>query len=175
MVQSIELLLDEATEAAIRGSWAALAAAGVPSLADSASESNRPHVTVAVAVTGLEAAAAAVGSVVAGLAESGLPTVVGAPLLFGGARDRWVLVRQVVVGRALLELHAAVHDAIGGAASEVSEQTLPDAWSPHVTLARRLPGPLLPSALAAVDVEPVVARFVGVRLWDSVLRTVRPL
>ena len=52
MVQSVELLLDPDTEAAVRSSWDALAAVDLPSLASNTAESNRPHVTLAVAETG---------------------------------------------------------------------------------------------------------------------------
>lgn len=45
MVHSIELVFDPDTEAAIRQTWKALAAAGIPSQAPA----SRPHVTLAVA------------------------------------------------------------------------------------------------------------------------------
>ncbi|MFB2583683.1 2'-5' RNA ligase family protein [Herbiconiux liukaitaii] len=56
-VVSLELLLDEATEARIRSEWAALAAAGLSSLAAHTAPSNRPHITLLVreAGPGLEA------------------------------------------------------------------------------------------------------------------------
>ncbi|MFB2582802.1 2'-5' RNA ligase family protein [Herbiconiux sp. P15] len=56
-VVNLELLLDEATEARIRGEWAALAAAGLSSLAAHTAPSNRPHITLLVreAGPGLEA------------------------------------------------------------------------------------------------------------------------
>ncbi|WP_375388706.1 2'-5' RNA ligase family protein [uncultured Amnibacterium sp.] len=180
MVQSIELLLDDEGESAVRGSWAALADAGLPSLADRAGASNRPHVTVAVTDgDGFAAAEGALRAVFAGwdLAGRGLAATIGAPLLFGGHRQRWVLARQVVTSRPLLTMHAAVHRALalGASGAGVIAQTEPDGWTPHVTLARRMPADRLPDALAVLDLEPIAVRFRGARLWDSVAKAVTPL
>jgi 2'-5' RNA ligase len=180
MVQSIELLLDDDTEAALRTSWAALADAGLPSAATHSGDSNRPHVTLAVTEEqGLGAAEPALRAVFEGwdLAGAGLPAVVGSPVLFGGHRHRWVLARQIVPGRPLLTLHSAVHRALDLHATDVGviEQTRPDAWTPHVTLARRVPAERLGDALGVVDLEPVGCRFTAARLWDSVQKSVTPL
>lgn len=180
MVQSIELLLDEEAEAALRASWTALADAGLPSLATHTGNSNRPHVTVAVTdASGFEAAEPALRAVFEGwdLARTGLAAVVGSPVLFGGHRQRWVLARQLVPSRPLLTLHSAVHRALQLHVPDVPlvEQTLADAWTPHVTLARRMPAERLAEALSATDVEPIPLRFRSARLWDSVEKTVTPL
>ena len=180
MVQSIELLFDDAAEAALRSAWSALADAGLPSLATHAGESNRPHVTVAVTEeAGFEAAEAALRAVFEGwsLARDGLAATVGAPLLFGGHRHRFVLARQIVPSRPLLTMHSAVHRALAEHAPDaaVIEQTAPDAWTPHATLARRMPDDRLGDALAAVDLEPLPCRFRAARLWDSVEKTTTPL
>lgn len=179
MVQSIELLFDEETESVLRAAWDTLAEADLPSLATHVGDSNRPHVTVAVAEEGLETGLDAVRAVVAGwdLRGAGLAAVVGAPLLFGGHRHRWVLTRQVVPSRPLLTLHAAVHRALAEHApdAEVVEQTRPDGWTPHVSLARRVPADRLGEALERLDVEPLPGRFRGARLWDSPSKTVTDL
>jgi 2'-5' RNA ligase len=180
MVQSIELLLDDEGDAAVRASWAGLADAGLPSLADHAAASNRPHVTVAVTTgSGFEIAERGLRAVFEGwaIATSGLAATIGAPVLFGGHRHRWVLARQVVPSRPLLTVHAAVHRALllHAPQAEVVPQTAQDGWTPHVTLARRMPSDRLGEALAAVDPEPVAVRFRSARLWDSVARTVTTL
>jgi hypothetical protein len=180
MVQSIELLLDEQTEATLRASWTTLADAGLPSLATHSGDSNRPHVTLAVTdASGFETAEAGLRAVFEGwdLAGAGLAGVVGSPVLFGGHRHRWVLARQLVPSRPLLTLHSAVHRGLQVHVpdAQVIDQTLPDRWTPHVSLARRVPGDRLGEALDAVDVEPLPCRFVGARLWDSVEKTVTPL
>lgn len=180
MVQSIELLFDEETEARVRASWDALRDAGLPSLATHTGETNRPHVTVAVTDEGdLLPAVEALRAVFAGwdLAGRGLAAVIGSPILFGGHRHRWVLARQMVPSRPLLTVHAAVARAVAEAApdAEVHEQTRPDGWTAHVSLARRIPEDRVGEALGVVDAEPIPCRFTGARLWDSVPKTVTPL
>lgn len=179
MVQSIELLFDGETESALRAAWDGLADAGLPSLATHVGESNRPHVTVAVAEEGLDPGVPAVRAVVAGwdLRAAGLAVTVGAPLLFGGHRHRWVLTRQIVPSRPLLTLHAAVHRALAEHApeAEVVDQTRPDGWTPHVSLARRVPVERLGEALDLLDVESIEGRFRSARLWDSPSKTVTEL
>ncbi len=128
---------------------------------------------------GLEPALEAVRRVAAGwdLAGALQAATVGAPMLFGGHRHRWVLVRQVVVSRPLLTLHAAVHRALAEHApeAEVDPQTLPDGWTPHVSLARRMPADRLADALDVLDAEPLAGRFTGLRFWDSESKTVTAL
>ena len=180
MVQSIELLFDEETEARLRAVWDALQEAGLPSLASHTGETNRPHVTVAVVDEGdLSPAVDALRAVFAGwdLSGGGFPATVGSPVLFGGHRHRWVLARQVVPSRPLLTLHAAVARALAQAAPDapVHEQTRPDAWTAHVSLARRVPEDRMGAVLATVDAEPIDCRFTAARLWDSVPKTVTAL
>lgn len=179
MVQSIELLLDEDADAAVRASWAALVEAGLPSLASHVGDSNRPHVTVAVTDAGVDRADAGLRAVLEGwdLAGAGLAAAIGAPMLFGGQKRRWVLARQIVPSRPLLTLHAAVHRTLQLHAPDVSivALTAPDAWTPHVTLARRIDADRLGDALGAVGAAPLPCRFVGARRWDSVAKTVTPL
>jgi 2'-5' RNA ligase len=179
MVQSVELLLEPDAEQRVRDEWTALADADLPSLATQHSETNRPHVTLAVAEAGLEVAVDALNAVFRGwhLAERGLAVVVGSPVLFGGHRSRWVLARLVVPSRPLLTLHSAVHRAIDGAApdAEVVDQTRPDSWTAHVSLARRVPADRLGEALSRVDPSPIRCRVTGARLWDSTPRTVLDL
>lgn len=180
MVQSIELLLDDEGDAAVRASWAALAEAGLPSLASHMGDSNRPHVTVAVTdESGFERADAGLRAVFEGwnLAGAGLPSTIGAPMLFGGHKRRWVVARQIVPSRPLLTLHAAVHRTLQLHTLDVPivALTAPDAWTPHVTLARRIDAARLGEALGAVDAAPLPCRFVGARRWDSVAKSVIPL
>ncbi|WP_375399898.1 2'-5' RNA ligase family protein [uncultured Amnibacterium sp.] len=183
MVQSIELLLDPESEATVRATWDLLAAAGLPSLADHRGVSNRPHLTLLAAESGLEGSMSQLREL---LEQVDLPAVLGAPLLFGGHRGRWVLTRQVVPSRALLALHAAVHQVVEAATGasrdthsvdphSVDPHSEPDAWTPHVSLARRMPADRLPQALALLDPQPLACRLVGARLWDSPSATVMTL
>jgi hypothetical protein len=180
VVQSIELLVDDEAETSLRAAWTSLAEAGLPSLANHTGDSNRPHVTVAVTdEQGFERAVPDLRAVFEGwgLASAGLVVAVGAPVLFGGHRHRWVLARQIVPSRPLLTLHAAVHRALQRQAPDapVLEQTRPDAWTPHVTLARRIDAARLGDALGVLQMDPLPCRFVGARLWDSVAQTVTAL
>jgi 2'-5' RNA ligase len=179
MVQSVELLLEPDAERHVRDEWSALADGGLPSLATHSGGTSRPHITVAVADAGLEPAVDALQAVFRGwhLAEPGLPVVVGSPVLFGGHRSRWVLARLVVPSRPLITLHSAVHRAIDEAApdAEVVDQTRPDSWTPHVSLARRVPADRLGDALGAFDPSPIRCRVTGARLWDSTPKTVTGL
>ena len=179
MVQSVELLLEPDAEQRVRDEWTVLAAAGLPSLATQHSETSRPHVTLAVADAGLEPAVDALNAVFRGwhLAERGMAVVVGSPVLFGGHHCRWVLARLVVPSRPLITLHSAVHRAIDAAAPDarVVEQTRPDAWTPHVSLARRVAADRMGDALSHVDPSPLRCRVTGARLWDSAAKTVTPL
>jgi 2'-5' RNA ligase superfamily len=179
MVQSIELLLDPDSENAVRAEWDALASVDLPSLATQHAETNRPHVTLAVADAGLEGAEEGLRAVFRGweLTTEGVAGIVGSPVLFGGHRGRWVLARQVVPSRPLLTLHSAVHRALSLQAPdvEVVEQTLPDEWTAHVSLARRVPAARVPEALGLIGGDPIPCRFTAARLWDSRPATVTPL
>lgn len=173
-MQSIELLLDPEGDRAVRAGWAALAAAGLPSLASHTGETNRPHVTLIVAEDGLEQVAERCRAL---LRDVDLPVLVGAPLLFGGHRNRWVLARQVVTTRALLQLQAAVHDAAAQHAPDaaLAPHCRPGEWTPHITIAHRIPAVQLPDALAVLALEPVPVLLRDARLWDSPSATVTAL
>lgn len=164
-VVSLELVFEAAAEAAIRGEWEVLERAGLPNQSRHTGATNRPHVTLMVRTRLAEIDTAAL--------ESRLPLEVGlgAPVLFGGARTR-VLARSVVPSAHLLDLHAAVHAL---AAGDDLPHTVPGRWSPHVTLARRLPTERVGEALVALAEpgrERIDARVIGIRRWDAASRTV---
>jgi hypothetical protein len=175
-VQSVELLLDPATDAAVRAEWAALSAAGLPSQADHRGESNAPHVSVAVAdgfpATGEEALTATVRALPLGVR-------LGPPVLLGGRR--LVLARLVVADPSLLQLHAEVTTALAGAAGP-SPHSAPGRWVPHVTLARGIPVDGVALALSVLrghdgSVPEIAGSAIELRRWDSVARrtwAVRP-
>lgn len=154
---TVELLLDDVTEAGVRGLWERLLDAGLPSLATHRHPTNRPHVTLvaAVSLTGLPAMRLPI--------ECGL----GEVRLLGRA-----LVREVVDAPALREAHAAIWQAVG------SENPLhaPDRWLPHVSLALNVPESHRQAACALLaDVPPVHGRLVTARSYDSESRTVESL
>jgi 2'-5' RNA ligase len=162
MTQSVELLLDDTADAGVRSQWAALAAAGLPSQARHTGASNRPHVTLAARRWIDPAVEPALVSAVGGLP---LPVRLGSAALFGSGP--YVLVRLVVPTRALLDLQAAVRDLLGPDRT-TDTHFAPGAWTPHVTLARRLAAQQVPAALDVLaggrDLD---ARLVSCRRWDG--------
>lgn len=163
MAHSVELLFDPETEDAIRGQWAALAEAGLPSQAHHRSPTNRPHVTLTVAAR-IEPAVDVALRELAGRLP--LPCWIGAPLLFG--HGSVVLARLIVPDRGLLDFHESV-DAM--CEPHLSGGPFPHArpgqWTPHVTLARRLAPTDLAAALDAVSAETAEGTFAGLRRWDG--------
>ncbi|MGN6325337.1 2'-5' RNA ligase family protein [Pseudolysinimonas sp.] len=159
MIQSLELILDEDADAAIRAEWEALAAAGLPSQALHRGVSNRPHVTLLV-----RAALPLPGSV-EGIP---LPLVLGSPIVLG-VGERRTIARLVVPSRELLELHRELHDAVGP--GDDAPHSTPGELTPHVTLARRVPLADVGRAVALVGAE-LRATAVGLRHWNADTRVV---
>ncbi len=165
-IVSLELVFDDESDAAIRGEWDALVAADLPSQARHTGESNRPHITLLVRPT--------LADVDGALLADALPLgmTLGAPVLFGTGRTR-VIARSVVPSAALLDLHARVHDLAG--AGDDGDHTRPGAWTPHVTLARRVPLERLGDALRVLAADAPLertVRAVGIRRWETATKTV---
>jgi hypothetical protein len=168
MVHSIELVFDGETEAAIRHIWEGLAAAGIPSQAPA----SRPHVTLAVA----ERIDVDVDELLRPVARRlPLDAAIGAPVLFG--RANVVFARLIVPTRELLALHAEVHRLCGPHLTPgPMANSLPDHWTGHVTLARRVGGPQLGRALRiAGRPTQIDGHFAGLRRWDGNKRAEHPI
>ena len=168
MVHSIELLFDHDTEATIRQIWEDLAAAGIPSQAPA----SRPHVTLVVA----ERIAPDVDALLRPVAQRlPLGCAVGASLLFG--RSNAVLARLIVPTAELLAIHAEVHRICGPyLLPGPMPNSLPDQWTAHVTLARRVGNahiePVLRVAGQPAEIE---GTFAGLRRWDGSERVEYPI
>lgn len=172
MAQSVELLLDEPADAAVRHEWDLLADAGLPSERRSGtgpgSEHHGPHITVYAADGISETAERALPTVVAGL---DLDLQLGALTLFGPRHGTVVLVRQVIPALALLTLHRRVSvlceaDPLGHFG--------PGRWSPHVTLAHRVPVERvseLVAVLGPIAARPLPTRVTRCRRWDGTRKT----
>ncbi|MBD8538603.1 2'-5' RNA ligase family protein [Frigoribacterium sp. CFBP 8751] len=164
-MHSLELLLDPTSDEAVRGEWRVLSAAGLPSQGDHAGTSNAPHVTL-VARPGLDPTADP--RLLALSAALPLPAELGGLLLFGAPPRGLVLVRPVVVTGELLDLHARVHESLGGAGDV--PHTVPGRWTPHVTLASRLtPDQVARAVDALADADTPSTRPVvlsQLRRWD---------
>jgi hypothetical protein len=162
VTQSVELLLDDATDSAVRAQWAALAAAGLPTLGHHTAASNRPHVTLAARRSIDPAREPALAAAVVPLP---VPVRVGAVACFG--RGPFVLVRLVVASRALLDLQAAVTQMLGPDPT-TDHHFAAGRWTPHVTLAHRLAADQLGAALSALDGATERDGYaVACRRWDG--------
>lgn len=163
MVQSIELVLDEVLDHAVRDEWALLLDAGLPSQARHTGASNAPHVTLGVA----DAVPEAVEVALVGLAHgTGEPLRLGGLVVFGGRTS--VLSRLVVPSAGLLRLHRDVQAALADLPGR-PPTTEPGRWTPHVTLARRLHADQLGAALVLLADRPreLEGTIRAVRRWDS--------
>ena len=155
--QALELSFDLASDEAIVAQWEALKAAGLPSQADHRSMTNAPHVTL-VAAARIEPSAVEVArDAIAPL----LPTRVGVRglVLFGeGSR--------VTIAHLVEPDHALAH-VVGRLRALVPAVRHP-VWTPHVTLARRVPRRSLPEALEVLQSTETPRELVCDRLrwWD---------
>lgn len=165
MAHSIELLLDDHSDAAIRQLWAALDDAGLPSQLRVKSATNRPHITMLAAeriAPDVDAALAALGP------RFPLDITIGAPLIFTGAR--LTLARLGVASEQLLDLHREVYQrSLQHVAGEPYRHSAPGHWTPHVTLGRRLTPEHIGIAIQVVEplCADISARIAGLRRWDG--------
>jgi 2'-5' RNA ligase len=167
MVQSVELLVDDAVDEWIWAQWRALEAAGLPSQVRHGSLTNWPHVTLAVA----DAIPAAIDAGLSPIVKAALPMPmrVGGVMWFPGRRH--VVARAIIVSAALLRLHAEIADRLDGLEGRGARMA-PGAWTPHITLARGVRteqlGDMI-AALAGVDgiAEEHEGIFTACRRWDS--------
>jgi 2'-5' RNA ligase len=170
-MRSIELVFDESTDSIVRADWARLAAAGIPSLAGHTSDSNRPHITLAAGSNLPDRGYLLLPGQAGGLWH-GLPIGVefSGMQVFAAAAGKYVLARSVVMTGPLFDLHSTLHECL----PEAVPLTRPGAWTPHVTLARRIAASQLGPAMDLLDL-----RFQGqcteARLWDSTTRTITSL
>lgn len=165
MAHSIELVFDAATDATITAQWDALAAAGLPSQGRTRSESNRPHVTL-IAGNSIDAA---IDRDLATLTDiPGMEVNIGGMLLFRGKRS--TAARLVVPSSELCDLHAHIFElSRGHVGGEPVPHIAPGAWTPHVTLARRLTDDQIGYALTTLSSAPeiITATVAGLRRWNS--------
>ncbi|WP_225729505.1 MULTISPECIES: 2'-5' RNA ligase family protein [unclassified Nocardia] len=161
MVQSVELLLDDAADAEIRREWRLLADAGIPSLAAKTTETNRPHITVAVA----RQIWPRIDHALDGYVFRPFAIRLGGVLIFGARNP--ILVRLVVPSEQLLAVQRAIFGIVAPCPG-IPANLHPDAWTPHITLARRVAAQRLGEAVHAVARDrDFPATVVGIRRWDG--------
>lgn len=163
---ALELSFDAASTAAVEAQWEALRAAGLPSQADHRSMTNAPHLTL-VAASPIDA------EVVAPAVD-----LVG-PLLPARLSVRGLLI--LGDGPRVTLAHLVEPDADLAAATERLRALVPGlrhpVWTPHVTLARRVPRRRVAEAVDVLQDAPVVRHLLADRLrwWDPVTGVVEPV
>lgn len=170
MAQSVELLLDADSDAAVRAQWSALLAAGLPSEDRSgrpltAQQFHAPHITLYAAARMDPATDERLPPLVAGL---DLEVQIGSVLVFGPRRGSCILVRTVVPTRSLLDVQAATAALCD---AEPAGQFGPGHWSPHITVARRVPVDQVGACLTVLGEHPLSARITQCRRWDGDAKT----
>lgn len=168
MVQTVELLPDEATDAYIRQQWQALTRAGLPSAGRNPAPSVRPHVTLAVATSIRETAEAALRE--HGRAALPIELHLAGYACFDQTRpgiSRFVLVRLVTASVELLRLQGAIARTVG--ISDAFAPTMaPGRWVPHITLARAVrPSQMSRAVELLAGSRPPPGHGVRLRRWDG--------
>ncbi|MFC7448974.1 2'-5' RNA ligase family protein [Rhodococcus daqingensis] len=161
MVQSVELLLDDALDDAIRREWEQLSVAGLPCVNAHRADAIRPHITLAVAQhldpeVELE--------LQEGLVAPDLHLSLGGLVVFGGRR--MVLAHLVVPTSGLLSLQRTVFRLMHTSAG-IPGHTRPGDWTPHITLARRMVPEQIGEAMRALSPSQRAGRAAGIRRWDG--------
>jgi 2'-5' RNA ligase len=170
MGHAVELLFDPTTEAAIKGLWARLETAGLPSLASRTHRRHRPHISLSVAEridTGqLQDARDC-------LAAAHLDVTLYAPGVFPRPG---VLYLSVVPTLALLRLHQEVHAALRDGMVAPRDGYAVGAWMPHCTLAQDLTRAQLARGIDLLhDQPPVTAHIANAGLLDTTTGEVLPI
>lgn len=161
MVQSVELLLDEAGDAAVRADWGVLDGVGLRTPARHGGDATRPHITLAVADHLADETERALAEL---RPTFPLSLVIGGLLVFGSRR--MVLARAVAPSRGLLEVQRVAAEMMA-AAGPMQDTLLPDRWTPHVTLARAVDPPGLARAARVLRDRRFVTAAIGLRRWDG--------
>ena len=173
MAHSIELLLDDDSDAAIRNVWHRLADTGLPSQLRVKSDTNRPHITVVAADRILPDVDAELSEL---RVRFPLPVVIGAPLIFGGGK--MTLARLIVASADLLDLHRDIYRHCLPFTPEAPfPHCAPGHWTPHATLGRRFTAEQVARALDVIEdlSADISADVVGLRRWDGDARIERVL
>lgn len=165
VAHSIELLLDDDSDARIRANWESLDAAGLRTPASIVAPTVRPHCTLLAgsSISGSDGGMSAVAQ------RLPICAVVGPPILFDSPSGL-TLAAILVPSADLLAVHATAHRLCGGGVADLDPHCTPGAWTPHVTLARRVPADAVADALARLG-GPIAAQVTAVRRWDGDSRT----
>jgi hypothetical protein len=155
-------LFDAAGQRLIRSLWARLEDAGIGSLASHTHRHHHPHLSYAVLRTG---EFDRVCDTLARLPDGGsFPANVQGTVVF--PRGRVALAVAVPAAVALRQDRAT--SALTAAGAQLHKHYRPPSWIPHVSVAMRTPGALLPVAVTAIsDVLPATLTVAGAALVDT--------
>lgn len=153
-LHSLELIPDQAGDAAVRADWQALRDARLPSQLDREGTTNTPHVTLVAARSlpdeAIDVARARLGSLLPVRARAaGL-------VLLGG--ERVTVARVLDIDDDVVRRVLAVRVQVPG------RQHV--GWLPHVTLARRLDRDEAQAAIDVLGHTDVEFRLTAIRRWD---------
>ncbi|MFD5713481.1 2'-5' RNA ligase family protein [Streptomyces pharetrae] len=165
-MRTVELLLDEAAELAVREAWRRLADAGLPSQARHRSPTNSPHLTLA-------ACPELTAPIRWGLAEAA--AALPLPVRFTGVvrfeRPTSVLAWALDLDSALAGLHRRVWEAVASDSPPGSLNPFhePGRWVPHVTLGRtRRAGAFVDRRISELlPTPPPSVRLIALRSYDT--------
>ncbi|MCF8570692.1 2'-5' RNA ligase family protein [Gordonia sp. HY002] len=168
MAQSIELLIDEEAQARVRDVWGALDAIGLRTPASVHWSTARPHCTL-LAGSAIDESGAAHSGMAAVAQRLPFSVLLGAPVVFS-SRSTFTIAASVVPSADLVSVHAAAYRLCSDAVIDLGSHCAPGSWTPHVTMARRVPASAIAEAVACVG-EPITARVSAIRLWNGETKT----
>lgn len=184
---ALEALLDPESDAAARGLWVALDAAGLPSQAHHRGPTNAPHLTLVAAPRVDDGLVELTRTLLGPLLPC--PVEVCGHVTFG-VPPRVTLALLCTVPEALRAAVARLEAVVGGprdgraVGPRAGGIDLGRGWVPHLTLARRMTAAEVGRALDVLGREPASGPGSGsgarltltrVRRWDPVTRTVTPV
>ncbi|MBA4609609.1 2'-5' RNA ligase family protein [Aeromicrobium sp. Marseille-Q0843] len=155
--QALELSFEPSSAGAVVAQWEALRAAGIPSQADHRSMTNAPHLTLVAAV---EVEAAAVSTAREAIAPLLPARIEVRGLVLFGQGPRVTIAHLVEPDASLAAATARIRALVPAVRHPV--------WTPHVTLARRVPRRLLAEALEVLQSTETPRELIADRLrwWD---------
>ena len=162
-LHALELVPDEAGDAAVRRDWQALRNAGLPSQLDHTGGTNTPHVSV-LALPTLDAGTEARAADLVGRLLPVTVRVSGLAFLGG---DKVTVVRLLDVPPPLVRAVLDLRDRAEGERHA--------GWLPHVTLARRVPRAEAHRVVDLLGYDDVALTLVALRRWDPERHEVRVL
>jgi 2'-5' RNA ligase len=142
MTFAIQLFVDPVSDTAVRSVWEELATTGLSHMRDSG---NRPHFSLALY---RELAVPVCTSLLTSFAQTHAPFALTIESLGMFSEEQFVMFLAPIVIPDLLDLHREVLALLQGAGAFPRAHYLPGHWTPHCTLATRVPPHLVSQVVA---------------------------